>query len=79
MLTNKEKKLLVKWFKAALGNVAENNPLTERQALHGSCGRGPIKVAFMVTTSANHLRAIDDALPPVSHVTHHWLAKEEVE
>lgn len=77
-LTKKEKALMVKWFKEALDTVTEDEPLTIRQALHGNCGRGPAKVAFMVTSSAKHLEKIDEALPPASKVTNKWLAREEV-
>lgn len=78
-LTKKEKKLMVKWFKEALDNVTEDEPLTVRHALHDNCGRGPAKVAFMVTSSAGHLAKIDSALPPANKVTYDWLAREEVE
>ena len=78
-LTKKEKKLMVQWFKEALDDTTEDKPLTIRRALHGQCGGGPIKVAFMVTTSARHLDKIDNALPPAEKTTYDWLAREEVE
>lgn len=77
-LTKKEKALMVKWFKESLDVVTEDEPLTARQALYGNCGRGPVKIAFIITTSAKHLEKIDGALPLASKVSHDWLAQEEV-
>lgn len=79
MLTKKEKKLVIKWFKVALDDILKDEPLTIRQSLHGQCGRGPAKVAFVVTTSVEHLAKIDGVLPSASKTACDWLAKEEVE
>lgn len=78
-LTKKEKALMVKWFKESLDVVTEDEPLTARQAVYGNCGRGPAKIAFIVTTSTKHLAKIDGALPQADKVTRDWLAREEVE
>lgn len=79
MLTKKEKKLIIKWFKEALDDILKDEPLTIRQSLHGECGRGLAKVAFVVTTSVEHLAKIDSVLPLASETTHDWLTREEIE